>query len=183
MHIIFSICNLLSEYISWKILLAWWWWWWRCNCFYQCQSTQHSMATIWWFSIMMGRGNNCYHLHMLRNAPCANYQNRHSWVEVHVPFICCYNTSLPLNALLCIPCLQFIVNTEWCYCNGSSQECYCSQAELKSTVCDPPLWAKQQGFWFIDKTLLHAWSSLRFKWSLCSCTNITIKAAKQWAAS
>ena len=49
--------------------------------------------------------------------------------------------------------------------------------------CSLPLLAKRQGYWFIGKLLLTAWSSLCGKWHLCSYTNITIKVSMQWAAS
>ena len=63
-------------------------------------------------------------------------------------------------------------------------EQYCSQVELKSTVCKLPQWAKQQGYQFIGKTLLATWSSLCSKWLLRSCTNIIIKRqCSEWQAS
>ena len=58
-----------------------------------------------------------------------------------------------------------------------------ARVELKSTVCDLPQWAKQQGYRFIGKTLLATRSSLCGKWRLRSSTNIIIKAAMRRAAS
>ena len=50
------------------------------------------------------------------------------------------------------------------------------RVELKSTVYYLPWWAKQEGYRFIGKTLLAAWSSLCGKWRLRSYTNVIIKA-------
>ena len=52
----------------------------------------------------------------------------------------------------------FILNTKQCCRNGSLLSGLASK--LKSTVCNLPLWAKQQGYQFTGKTLLTAWSSL-----------------------
>ena len=58
-----------------------------------------------------------------------------------------------------------------------------SEVEQKSTVCNLPLWTNQQSYRLIVLMLLTAWSSFCSKWRLRSCTNITIKAVTQRAAS
>ena len=53
---------------------------------------------------------------------------------------------------------------------------YVCKCELESAL------SKQQGYRFIGKMLLAAWSSLCGKWRLCSCTNIIIKEANRQAS-
>ena len=90
-------------------------------------------------------------------------------------YLCWFWTSLPLHRVI-TPCCFMVTASQQLHRFGLSPGSIAP--ELKSTVCDLPQWAKQQGCPFIGKTLLAAWSSLCGMWHLRSYTNIIIKAAK-----
>ena len=66
-------------------------------------------------------------------------------------------------------------------CFGFITEQHHFWVEYNPTVCGLPLWVKQQGYLFIDKTLITVWCFLCGYCHFSSCTNITIKMAMQRA--